>query len=122
MGKQKQKGTAFESWVADYLSKATGDEITRRPMEGKNDKGDIRGFRIRGKRTVLECKNCKKLEFSKWLAEAEAEKAHDGAEYGIVIAKRPGCGQLNMGRQYAVMDLETLAAIAVGGFELLEEF
>lgn len=122
MARAKQKGTDFERMCAYYLSKRTGDEVIRRTLEGNNDKGDLYGFRIRGKRTAVECKNRQKLELSQWLDEAEVERGNDGAEYGVVIAKRKGCGQARIGESYVIMTLETLAAIAVGGFDLLEDF
>lgn len=121
MSKAKAKGTDFERQVAMYLSAKTGDEVIRRPLEGKHDKGDLYGFRIRGKRTVVECKNHKKLELGQWLNEAEVERGNDDAEYGVVIAKRRGCSNIRIGRSYAIMTLETLAAIACGGFDMMEE-
>lgn len=120
MGRAKQKGTEFEKQVAAYLADRTGDEVVRRALEGKHDRGDLHGFRIRGARTAVECKNRQRLELSEWLEEAETERGNDGAEYGIVIAKRRGYGKQRIGGSYVIMTLETLAAIAVGGHDLLE--
>lgn len=122
MSKSKQKGTAFEVQVADYLSCVLGDDrIERRTLGGANDRGDIAGCSIRGGRVVIECKNCKRSELAKWMDEAEMERGNDGAEFAFVVHKRKGCGAANMGRTYATTDLETLAALMVGRRDLLCE-
>ena len=51
-----------------------------------DDVGDVRGI----PRTVIEVKAEKAFNPSGWLAEAEVERKNAGADYGIVIAKRPG--------------------------------
>ena len=77
-------------------------------------------MRIRGKRTVVECKNHKRMELAAWIDEAETERGNDDAEFGIVVHKRRGCGKAKFGGNYATMTLETLAAIIAGGKELLD--
>lgn len=122
MSKEKRKGTAFEQQVADYLSAVLDDDrIERRVMGGVNDRGDIAGVTVRGKRTVIECKNCKRMELSEWLDEADLERVNDDAEFGLVVHKRRGCGEKSFGRNYATMTLETFAAIIAGAHELLED-
>lgn len=119
MSRAMQKGAGFEQDTADYLSDVLGDEIERRVKHGSNDRGDISGLYIRGMRTVVECKNCKRQELAKWLDEAEIERLNDDADIGIVIHKRKGCGKKNFGGNYVTMSLETLAAIIAGSKELL---
>lgn len=120
MSREMRKGAGFEQDTSDYLSRVLGDErIERRVKHGANDRGDIAGLLIRGKRTVVECKNCKRMELSAWLDEAEIERLNDDAEFGIVIHKRKGCGKKNFGGNYVTMSLETLAAIIAGSKELL---
>ena len=122
MSKNKQKGTAFEVQVADYLSHVLGDDrIERRTLGGANDRGDIAGCSIRGGRVVIECKNCKRAELAQWMDEAEVERGNDDAEFAFVVHKRKGCGAANMGRTYATTDLETLAALMAGRRGLLNE-
>ena len=121
MSKQKQKGSRFEQQAADYLSRVLGDDrIERRALNGTNDRGDIAGVTIRGKRTVIECKNARRMELAAWIDEAEAERANDDAEFAVVVHKRRGCGEKSFGGNYATMSLETLASIIAGARCLLE--
>lgn len=120
MSMQAQKGATFEQDTADYLAAALGDDrIERRVKHGTNDRGDIAGLRIHGKRVVVECKNHKRMELAEWVDEAETERGNDDAEYGIVIHKRRGCGKAKFGGNYVTMTLETFAAIAAGGRDLI---
>lgn len=120
MSMQAQKGATFEQDTADYLAAALGDDrIERRVKHGTNDRGDIAGLRIHGKRVVVECKNHKRMELAEWVDEAETERGNDDADYGIVIHKRRGCGKAKFGGNYVTMTLETFAAIAAGGRDLI---
>ena len=120
MSMQAQKGATFEQDTADYLAAALGDDrIERRVKHGTNDRGDIAGLRIHGKRVVVECKNHKRMVLAEWVDEAETERGNDDAEYGIVIHKRRGCGKAKFGGNYVTMTLETFAAIAAGGRDLI---
>lgn len=120
MSMQAQKGATFEQQTADYLAAALGDDrIERRVKHGTNDRGDIAGLRIHGKRVVVECKNHKRMELAEWVDEAETERGNDDANYGIVVHKRRGCGKAKFGGNYVTMTLETFAAIAAGGRDLI---
>lgn len=120
MSMQAQKGATFEQDTSDYLAAALGDDrIERRVKHGTNDRGDIAGLRIHGKRVVVECKNHRRMELAEWVDEAETERGNDDAEYGIVIHKRRGCGKAKFGGNYVTMTLETFAAIAAGGRDLI---
>jgi len=120
MSMQAQKGATFEQDTSDYLAAALGDDrIERRVKHGTNDRGDIAGLRIHGKRVVVECKNHKRMELAEWVDEAETERGNDDADYGIVIHKRRGCGKAKFGGNYVTMTLETFAAIAAGGRDLI---
>lgn len=52
------------------------------------DVGDIRGV----PHTVIEVKAEKAFNPSTWLSEAEVERQNANADWGIVVAKRPGKG------------------------------
>lgn len=121
MSKERRKGSAFEQQTVDYLARVLEDRrIERRTMGGTNDRGDVSGVFIRGRRAVIECKNCKRMELAQWLDEAEEERANDDAEFAIVVHKRRGCGEKSFGGNYATMSLETLAAIIAGARGLLD--
>lgn len=120
MSGEVAKGTGFETDVCSFLAESLGDDrIERRAKCGSKDRGDVAGFRIRGKRCVVECKNHRRMELSKWLDEAEAERGNDGAEFAFVVHKRKGRGKAHMGDTYVTCTLETLAAIAAGSRDLL---
>ena len=121
MSKERRKGSAFEQQTVDYLARVLEDRrIERRTMGGTNDRGDVSGVFIRGRRAIIECKNCKRMELAQWLDEAEEERANDDAEFAIVVHKRRGCGEKSFGGNYATMSLETLAAIIAGARGLLD--
>ena len=118
MSRQKDKGSRFEKEVVDYLRWELYDDegtIERRVLGGTNDRGDISGVRIHGRKAVLECKNCKRTEMAKWLDEAEVERGNDDAEYAFVVSHRRGCGEKRMGETYVTCTLRTFAALVAGG-------
>ena len=119
MSKESRKGAANEQAVADYLSDVLGEDIERRVKNGKNDRGDISGLYLGGKRVVMECKCCNRMELAQWVDEAEVERGNDDAEYAVVEHKRKGMGVKNAGEWYVTMKLETFAAIIAGGREFL---
>lgn len=113
--KNKRKGSEFEGQVARYLAEALeSDSIERRTLGGVNDRGDIAGVKINGKRAVIECKAEKALRVPEYLREAETERKNDGAEFGIVVSKRRGIGEARTGEQLVIMTLETFARILKG--------
>lgn len=105
MSAQRRKGTAWELAIVDYLRSVGFVHAERRAASGAKDRGDVAG--IPG--TVIEAKTGARLELSAWLAEAEAERINDGAEYGVVWIKRRGRASPRHG--YVVMTGETYAAM-----------
>ena len=113
--KNKRKGSEFEGQVARYLARALDDDgIERRTLQGVNDRGDIAGVKINGRRAVIECKAEKALRVSEYLREAETERKNDGAEFGVVVSKRRGVGEARTGEQLVLMTLETFARMLKG--------
>jgi hypothetical protein len=83
----KAKGSQAERDTAALLQAAGFLGAEREYGAGRaEDVGDIRNV----PRTVIEVKAEKAFNPSGWLAEAEVERQNAGADYGIVIAKRPG--------------------------------
>jgi hypothetical protein len=97
MSKSKQKGTAAETAVVNWLLSKGRKHVERRSLNGVNDRGDIAGV----PRVVLEVKNCVKMELSAWLKELEVEMINDKADTGVVIHKKKGT--TDVGLWYATM-------------------
>lgn len=115
MGKNQRKGAKFEQDCADYITMRTGGEVIRKRLHGTKDEGDLYGVRFLGKRVTVECKDCAKMELSKWLDEADVERGNDDGEYGIVIHHRKGKGAAHFGENYVTMTLDTFLAMSVSG-------
>jgi len=95
MSKAKQKGTAAETAVVNWLQSKGRKHVERRSLNGSADRGDIAGMG----NVVIEVKNCERMELSKWLKELEVEIQNDKAETGVVIHKKKGT--TNVGEWYA---------------------
>lgn len=112
MSRQKQKGTAFETAIVEYLQdKLCDDTIERRALNGTCDRGDISGVTFCGNRVVLECKNEARMRLAEYIREAETEAKNDGAFYYAVIHKKRGVGISTLqtvGQQYVTMPLYVL--------------
>ena len=100
MSKAKQKGTAAETAVVNYLKSKGRAHIERRSLNGSNDRGDIAG--IPG--VVIEVKNHARMELSQWLSELEVEMRNDKASTGVVIHKKKGTTEV--GQWYATMPVD----------------
>ncbi|OMC55426.1 hypothetical protein A5747_13640 [Mycobacterium sp. IS-836] len=101
--RSKQKGTAYESLIRDYLKQEWSPDIDRLPLSGTQDRGDIANFRIGEHLLAIECKNHNRLDLGTWTFEAQREAANYGALAGVVIHKRKGKGQ--PGDQYVTLTL-----------------
>jgi len=109
----KSAGASHERAIADYLAAHIDDRIDRRVKTGAKDRGDIGGLRVLGNRIVLECKDYGgRILAGEWITEAELEAGNDDAAAGIVIAKRRGT--TNPGKQWALMDVDTLITLITG--------
>lgn len=125
MSKAKQKGTAFESAIVEYLKDTLCDEtIERRALNGTCDRGDISGVKFCGQRMTLECKNEKSIRLAEYMREAEIEAVNDNASYYAVIHKKRGVGISNTAgvqQQYVTMPLHVLASIIYEANQWYEE-
>jgi hypothetical protein len=100
MSKAKQKGTAAETAVVNWLKSKGRKHVERRSLHGTNDRGDIAG--IPG--VVIEVKNHARMTLSEWVDEMLVEVENDKADTGVVIHKRKGT--TNVGKWYATMTVE----------------
>jgi hypothetical protein len=86
MSASRAKGTGAETAVVNYLRAQGWPHAERRALGGNQDRGDIAG--VIG--TVIEVKNCARMELAGWLDEALTEARNDGADYAVVWHKRRG--------------------------------
>lgn len=109
MTRPKDKGTAWETAIVNYLTECGVPFVERRTLSGPQDKGDIAG--IPG--VVIEAKDEKRHDLSGWLAEAIKERDNAGAEIGVVWAKKRG--KTSPGAAYVIMDGVTLMNLLMAG-------
>ena len=83
----KQKGTAFETAVVEFL-KSQGFPVERRALHGNTDKGDISGLPA----WTLELKNRRSLDVGGAIDEACTEARNAGTHWFAAILKRPRKG------------------------------
>lgn len=115
MSRNQQKGTAFETAIAAYMSEWLGVEVVRRARSGAKDRGDLHGLKTPGgRRIVAELKNHSRLDLAGWVQEAETEARHDMADVAVVIHKRRGKGTKQLGESYVTMTLDNLLELLAG--------
>lgn len=114
MSRQRQKGTAFERQIADYLAwHLKDDRIDRMPLHGAKDRGDIAGVRSIAGKVVIECKQYGgRLLPGPWVEEAHIEAGNADAAVGVVIAKRRGT--TDPGEQFVLMTVRDLTRLLGG--------
>ena len=93
-------GRKYEVRVVGYLSEVFPG-MDRDRKRGRFDKGEF----INTGDWTLECKNTKEIRWSEALAEAEAERAHNGTRWCAAIINRKN-HELHKG--YVLMTLEQL--------------
>lgn len=86
MSRSRNKGTAFETAVVRFLIEEGFTRVERRALAGTADKGDIAGL----PGFAVEVKNCQRDGLPGWVDEVETERAHAGADYGVVWHHRRG--------------------------------
>ncbi|MGI5178656.1 hypothetical protein ACQEVZ_20200 [Dactylosporangium sp. CA-152071] len=96
MSAARKKGTSWETAIVTFLRSVGVPHAERRALAGNLDRGDIAG--VPG--IVFEAKSGA-LHLAAWIAEAETERRNDGADFGIVWAKRPG--KTSPGDGYAIL-------------------
>ena len=108
MSKAKQKGTAWETECARFLTSYIKQKFNRLPLVGNKDVGDIRSEALPD--FVFECKNRKDAlsSLSEIMRETEQERVNADAKFGVALVKRRNFGT---GGAYAVMELHTFAQL-----------
>ncbi len=100
----KQKGTAFETAVVEYL-KSRGIACERRALHGNTDKGDIAGVPD----WTFELKNRRTLDIGGAVDEARTEALNARTPWYVAIVKRPRKG--SPADAFAVMPLSELVVL-----------
>lgn len=103
MSKAKQKGTAAETAVVQWLKSEGWLYAERRALQGNLDKGDIN----MGAPVVIEVKDHKTITLSEWLKELKVEMFNAKVDVGCVLAKKRGT--TSVGDWYAVMPASVFA-------------
>lgn len=86
MSASRDKGTAWETAIVNYLREQGAPHAERRALTGNKDRGDITG--IPG--LVVEAKICRQAEWGEWVNEATKEATNVGpGTIGVVWAHRP---------------------------------
>lgn len=114
MSRSKDKGTAFETAAALYLSTRLGVEVRRNPLMASLDQGDLFGVFFGKKHFCIECKNEKSYKLAEWMKELEREMPYADTDVGCVLFHRKGVGLPNMGKQFVLMDLDMLIRLLKG--------
>jgi hypothetical protein len=105
----KQKGTAMETLVREYLNDAGFVHAHRTPLQGGGDTGDINGIaNTVGRKVAIQVKNQRKFDLSGWLNATVEQASRLGNALPALIVKRPGKGKSNLGDTYVVMRLTDL--------------
>ncbi len=98
----KQKGSAWEKRLVDFLRTHGHPNAERRVTEGRNDRGDVSG--IQG--WIVEAKNHRALDLSGWCDEAEKEAtAAHVYRWAVVLPRKAHQTR----KAYAVIPLWLLA-------------
>lgn len=122
--RNKTRGTAWETAVADYLNESLGlykaewregdrssrwlnprdpDNVTRNVQTGAKDIGDLSLWPFIG-----ECKDEQTIRLPAYIRQANQEAANATADYGVALVKQRGKG---VAQGYAVMDIATFARV-----------
>lgn len=107
MSKSKQKGTAAETAVVNYLRDNGFPTAERRALAGNNDLGDI----LTGPGLAWEVKNHGVYKFPEWIAETADERDNADADYGVLVVKPRGVGTTRTGDWWCVLPLEQMAQL-----------
>ena len=102
MSVSKQRGTAGESAVVNYLRHAGWPSAERRALTGTQDKGDITG--VPG--ITIEVKNTQKMLLSEWMSELAREMLNTGDDVGFIVAKKRGT--TDVGEWYAITPMRVV--------------
>ena len=106
---QKNKGSAYERSIVNYLRSA-GFDADRTRAGWTDDRGDVHGVTdIQGRPFTFECKNHRRDNLPGWIVELEREIANAGGDIGVVVHKKHGTTKPE--DQYASLPLRMLVQL-----------
>ena len=107
MSKSKQRGTALETALVNWLIER-GIEARRLPLTGSKDQGDVWTPAL-----SFECKNVRSMALGQWVEEAKAESVNAGRPV-VVFHQRIGRG--DPGESFVSMTLaQFVSLVALSG-------
>ncbi|WP_242908704.1 hypothetical protein [Actinomadura terrae] len=112
MSQAKDIGTRAETAVVRYLRTAGWPGAERRALTGALDQGDITGTPGIAWEVKARKRPPSDEQVLAWLVETEVERANAGAEWGVLVVRRPGVGPANAGRWWAYLSVADVAALA----------
>lgn len=111
VNKPKQIGTRAETAVARYLAANGFPHAERRTLRGREDAGDITGT----PGVCWEVKVRKQPpgddQIAGWMVDTEVERGNAGADFGVLIVRRPGYSETRADRWWAYLPVRDLAAV-----------
>lgn len=117
MSRQKQKGTAFERMVADYMASYLDDRrIDLIRTHGSRDRGDVGPVYCHGSYMgIVECKDYSSWGPSllrEWERQTDVERGNADADFSLLVVHKKKCGKSKCGLQHCFMTVRDLATIA----------
>ena len=110
----KARGTSFETLVVRYLRPRGFRKAYRPSTSGSYDSGDTNGIAGPDRQAIIQCKNQRKFDLSGWLNDTVSQaqqEAVGGNALPVLVVKRPGVGEKNLGDTYAILRLEDLSVL-----------
>lgn len=115
MNKPKAIGTRAETAVARYLAANGFPHAERRALRGREDAGDITGT----PGVAWEVKAYKRPpgdeQIAGWMVDTECERGNAGADFGVLIVRRPGYSEARADRWWAYLPVQDAAALVAFG-------
>lgn len=96
----KQKGTAWEGLVRDFLVTHHNPAVHRNVQMGRADIGDLSGYYLH----AVEAKAERTITLPEYIKQANREAGHAGEPFGCAVVKRRNA---NVADGYVVRDLAT---------------
>jgi hypothetical protein len=105
-----KKGPALEAMVVDFFRANGWPAVERRVTNGVHDRGDVAGLPI-----TVQVKNCRDLKMGPWMTALRAQMLNAGQTIGVIVHKRVGKGEKQIGETWVTCTLDDLVALLEEG-------